>query len=601
MHEVRTARLRHPDAPTSFEHTFVAGPDGLEYLVYGTRHPHRVRAGSRGPARSASGWPWVEGRDDDPWDVEAAGPPLEVRRAQAARPRTSSTSTRSSSRPDGNQTWAARFDGRSSRPGSHWERLKPGKMGSVPHCHSEEEEVFVILEGSATLELWPSPRRPSDGAEREEHRAARRATSIARPPGTGIVSLTSSPATTGCTMLDLRHAEAERHVLLPALEQDRLARPRRHRPHRALDYSDGEPSNSSTGLEQFEGAATIEKVAALCRRRGVRLPVVGHLRRARLVVRLRPLRRAAEAEREDRVAAVAGPGARGHRRARLGDHPQPAGVGRLRATSAASPIRSSTAAPASSASAPTTSRTRTAAGGRRSVRARLSDCDLTEAAAVQPDVRDARRRRSRDERSRAYLRPETAQGIFVNFKNVTSSMRVKPPFGIAQIGKSFRNEITPGNFLFRTREFEQMEMEFFVPPAEAAEWYEYWIDAAAAAGTSTSACARAHLRVRAHDADELSHYSTATTDIEYLFPIGWSGARGHREPRRLRPARSTSRHPGTKLEWIGQERALRAARDRARGRRRPRRARVPLSTPTTRRSSPTGRAPCCASTRASRR
>ena len=82
----------------------------------------------------------------------------------------------------------------------------------------------------------------------------------------------------------------------------------------------------------------------------------------------------------------------------------------------------------------------------------------------------------REDASRAYLRPETAQGIFVNFKNVTSSMRVKPPFGIAQIGKSFRNEITPGNFLFRMREFEQMEMEFFVPPAEADEWHRYWID-----------------------------------------------------------------------------------------------------------------------------
>ena len=101
-----------------------------------------------------------------------------------------------------------------------------------------------------------------------------------------------------------------------------------------------------------------------------------------------------------------------------------------------------------------------------------ADCDLTEArhfnlmfeTSIGP---------VRDEGSLAYLRPETAQGIFVNFKNITSSLRVKPPFGIAQIGKSFRNEITPGNFLFRMREFEQMEMEFFVPPADAAEWHEY--------------------------------------------------------------------------------------------------------------------------------
>ena len=116
------------------------------------------------------------------------------------------------------------------------------------------------------------------------------------------------------------------------------------------------------------------------------------------------------------------------------------------------------------------------------------DCDLTEAREfnlmfetfIGPVREDA---------SRAYLRPETAQGIFVNFKNVTSSMRVKLPFGIAQIGKSFRNEITPGNFLFRVREFEQMEMEFFVPPADAAEWHDVLDRASASAGTSTSACA----------------------------------------------------------------------------------------------------------------
>src|SRR6266478_2893372 len=104
------------------------------------------------------------------------------------------------------------------------------------------------------------------------------------------------------------------------------------------------------------------------------------------------------------------------------------------------------------------------------------DCDLTEArefnlmfeTSIGP---------VRDEGSVAYLRPETAQGIFINFKNVTSSLRVKPPFGIAQIGKSFRNEITPGNFIFRTREFEQMEMEFFVPPAEAGDWHERWVEA----------------------------------------------------------------------------------------------------------------------------
>ena len=130
-----------------------------------------------------------------------------------------------------------------------------------------------------------------------------------------------------------------------------------------------------------------------------------------------------------------------------------------------------------------------------------------------------------DTSTEVYLRPETAQGMFMNFANVLNTSRKKPPFGIAQIGKSFRNEITPGNFVFRTREFEQMEMEFFVPPNEAPEWYEYW-------------CKERHnwyldlgipedkLRLREHDADELSHYSAATADIEFLFPWGWDELEG---------------------------------------------------------------------------
>jgi glycyl-tRNA synthetase len=130
-----------------------------------------------------------------------------------------------------------------------------------------------------------------------------------------------------------------------------------------------------------------------------------------------------------------------------------------------------------------------------------------------------------DESGLAYLRPETAQGIFINFKNVLQFSRKKPPFGIAQVGKSFRNEITPGNFIFRTREFEQMEMEFFVPPPEAGEWFEYWT--AARREWYLNLGIRAdHLRLRPHDADELSHYSSQTSDIEYLFPIGWSELEG---------------------------------------------------------------------------
>jgi len=113
----------------------------------------------------------------------------------------------------------------------------------------------------------------------------------------------------------------------------------------------------------------------------------------------------------------------------------------------------------------------------------------------------------------------------VNFKNVLQFARKKPPFGIAQIGKSFRNEITPGNFIFRTREFEQMELEFFVPPPDAERWYRYWLDERERWYTDLG-IRPDHLRVREHDKDELSHYSSATSDIEYLFPMGWSELEG---------------------------------------------------------------------------
>ncbi len=131
----------------------------------------------------------------------------------------------------------------------------------------------------------------------------------------------------------------------------------------------------------------------------------------------------------------------------------------------------------------------------------------------------------KEEGSTVYLRPETAQGIFLNFKNYLQSSRKKPPFGIAQIGKSFRNEITPGNFIFRTREFEQMEMEFFVAPDEAPRWFEHWLTARRDWYLRLGIRAD-HLRLRAHDADELSHYSSGTSDVEYLFPIGWSELEG---------------------------------------------------------------------------
>jgi glycyl-tRNA synthetase len=130
-----------------------------------------------------------------------------------------------------------------------------------------------------------------------------------------------------------------------------------------------------------------------------------------------------------------------------------------------------------------------------------------------------------DDDNVAYLRPETAQGIFINFKNVLNFARKKPPFGIAQIGKSFRNEITPGNFIFRTREFEQMEMEFFVPPDADAEWHQTWMGERMRWYTELG-IRPDQLRLRAHGSDELSHYSSATSDIEYLFPMGWSELEG---------------------------------------------------------------------------
>jgi glycyl-tRNA synthetase len=129
------------------------------------------------------------------------------------------------------------------------------------------------------------------------------------------------------------------------------------------------------------------------------------------------------------------------------------------------------------------------------------------------------------EGSTAYLRPETAQGIFTNFANVLSTVRKKPPFGIAQVGKSFRNEITPQNFVFRTREFEQMEMEYFVPPAEADTWYRYWIDVRLNWYLDLGIPA-ALLRLHEHAKEDLSHYSRGTTDIEFFYPWGFDELEG---------------------------------------------------------------------------
>jgi glycyl-tRNA synthetase len=175
------------------------------------------------------------------------------------------------------------------------------------------------------------------------------------------------------------------------------------------------------------------------------------------------------------------------------------------------------------------------------------DCDLTEARDFNL-MFETKIGPVQEEGTTVYLRPETAQGIFLNFRNYLQFSRKKPPFGIAQVGKSFRNEITPGNFIFRTREFEQMEMEYFVPPDEAEKWFEHWLEQRmnwyVRLGLRPD-----HLRLRAHDADELSHYSSATSDVEYLFPIGWQELEGIAN-RGDFDLRQHALHSGQKLEYV---------------------------------------------------
>jgi glycyl-tRNA synthetase len=155
-----------------------------------------------------------------------------------------------------------------------------------------------------------------------------------------------------------------------------------------------------------------------------------------------------------------------------------------------------------------------------------------------------------DEGSVAYLRPETAQGHFVNFLNVLQTSRKRPPFGVAQIGKSFRNEITPGNFVFRTREFEQMELEYFVPPADAPRWFDYWCQERLEWYVNLG-IPRDMLRLRPHTHDELSHYSAGTSDVEFLFPWGWGELEGiaNRTDYDLKAHTAAS---GEKLEYFDQ-------------------------------------------------
>ncbi len=156
-----------------------------------------------------------------------------------------------------------------------------------------------------------------------------------------------------------------------------------------------------------------------------------------------------------------------------------------------------------------------------------------------------------DAKSEIYLRPETAQGIFVNFGNIQRSTRKKIPFGVAQIGKSFRNEITPGNFTFRTREFEQMELEFFCKPGTDLEWFGYWKNFCRDWLLSLG-MREENLKLRDHDPKELSHYSKATTDFEFLFPFGWGELWGIAD-RTDYDLTQHSEHSGQRLDYFDQE------------------------------------------------
>ena len=240
VHEVRPGDCVIHQAD-HYEHTFVAGPDGLDYLVFGTRHPTEVGWLPRSRAIRI-GWPWVEGRDDDPWEIEAKVEPLAVGKP-APRPENIVNIDEAALEQWGDKGTTAPLATRerSDLAGLHWEHINPGKTGAVPHCHSEEEEIFVILDGAATLDLWPSPVREARGVQREQIEL-RPGHVVARPPGTGVShSFLAGPE--GVTML----------IYGTRCSNDTAWYPRSSKIYwrglgvigriESLDYSDGEPDD----------------------------------------------------------------------------------------------------------------------------------------------------------------------------------------------------------------------------------------------------------------------------------------------------------------------------------------------------------------------
>ena len=290
-------------------------------------------------------------------------------------------------------------------------------------------------------------------------------------------------------------------------------------------------------------ATELDKIVNLSKRRGFVFPSAEIYGGFRSTYDYGPIGVAAAAQRQGRVVALDGAAARRRRRPRRRHPRRRPPSGRPRATSRTSPTRSSTARNCQE----------------RFRLDKLDDPDTCPNCGAKDTFTEARQFNLmfkthagpvEEDAAVVYLRPETAQGMFVNFANVLQTSRKKPPFGIAQIGKSFRNEITPGNFVFRTREFEQMEMEFFVPPAEAPQWYEYWCDERLQWYLDLGIPAE-QLRLRAHDADELSHYSSGTSDVEFLFPWGWDELEGIAN-RGDYDLTQHAKHSGEKLDYFDQ-------------------------------------------------